>query len=95
MQGFIPGDGVYAGWLTTAQARYPAAISIGTNPTFEGVEERRVEAFVIDESLELYGEWVHVDFVEHLRGMVRFDSVAELIAQMDADVAQAREVLAI
>jgi len=93
VQGFIPGDGVYAGWLTAGEQRYPAAISIGTNPTFEGVEERRVEAYVIDASLELYGETVTVDFVEHLRGMERFDTVDALIAQMDADVARARQVL--
>ena len=60
----IPADGVYAGWLTRADGtRLPAAISIGTNPTFDGTE-RRVEAYVLDrDDLELYGEHVAVDFL--------------------------------
>lgn len=91
--GFIPADGVYVGWLTVDEQRYPTAVSIGTNPTFTGVDERRVEAFVIDQSLDLYGELVHVDFVERLRGMERFESVDALVQQMHADVARAREVL--
>ena len=104
--GFIPGDGVYAGWLvdlgpeseasdTSAPVtRYPAAISVGTNPTFDG-SERRVETYVLDRSdLELYGCRIGVDFESRLRGQVKFGSLDDLIVQMDADVAAAREVLA-
>ena len=73
----------------------PAAISIGTNPTFDGHRERRVESYVLDrDDLELYEVEVEVEFVERLRGMVRFDSVEELVAQMKDDVARARELLA-
>lgn len=95
-----PADGVYAGRLTVldgpdAGATYPAAISVGTNPTFEGERERRVESYVLDRSdLELYGREVEVAFVERLRGMVRFDSVESLLAAMADDVARARTVLA-
>jgi riboflavin kinase/FMN adenylyltransferase len=89
----IPGDGVYAGWLVVDSDRLPAAISVGTNPTFDGVE-RRVEAYAIDrDDLELYGREVSVEFVARLRGMERFDSVAALRAQMAEDVAQARDLL--
>ncbi len=92
----IPADGVYAGWLTSldpggrAQERWPAAISVGTNPTFDGTEHS-VEAYALDrDDLDLYGTHVAVDFVARLRGMVRFDSVGELVAQMHRDVDAAR-----
>lgn len=101
----VPADGIYAGWLVRApsfenpfgpRVRLPAAISIGTNPTFDGTE-RRVEAFVIDvvprDSLDLYGERVSVEFVQWLRGMVRFDGVEPLIEQMAEDVRRTRDVL--
>jgi len=92
-----PADGVYAGWLRRLDTgeRFPAAISVGTNPTFDGHRERRVESYVLDrDDLELYDVGVEVEFVERLRGMVRFDSVEELVAQMKDDVAHARELLA-
>ena len=93
--GLIPADGVYAGWLIDQDAqRYPAAISIGTNPTFPGERHRRVEAFVIDETLDLYDHDVIVEFVECLRGMTAFDSIDALINQMSEDVVAARVVLA-
>ena len=91
-----PADGVYAGWLRrldTGEA-YPAAISVGTNPTFDGERERRVESYVLDRTdLELYGVEVEVSFVHRLRGMVAFESVEKLVAQMDDDVERARELL--
>ena len=92
-----PADGVYAGWLRRLDTgeRYPAAISVGTNPTFDGHRERRVESYVLDrDDLELYDVAVEVEFVERLRGMVRFDSVEELVAQIKDDVARTRELLA-
>ena len=89
----VPGDGVYAGWLVRAdRTRLPAAISVGTNPTFDGVE-RRVEAYALDVDIDLYGEHVQVEFADRLRGMVRFDSVDELVEQMARDVIDARNVL--
>jgi riboflavin kinase/FMN adenylyltransferase len=97
----VPADGVYAGWLVRADgSRAPAAVSVGTNPTFDGVG-RRVEAYVLDapdpagpQALDLYGEQVSVDFVTRLRPMVRFDSVGSLVEQMDSDVAKVRAALA-
>jgi riboflavin kinase/FMN adenylyltransferase len=94
----VPADGIYAGWLVRGldgaqRERMPAAISVGTNPTFDGVD-RRVEAYVLDrDDLDLYGERVAVEFTARLRETVRFDAVEDLVAQMDRDVAQARTLL--
>ena len=93
-----PADGVYAGWLKRLDTgeTYPAAISVGTNPTFDGVRERRVESYVLDRTdLELYGVEVEVSFVERLRGMVAFESVEKLVDQMRADVERARDLLGV
>lgn len=93
----VPPDGVYAGRLRRLDtgATYPAAISVGTNPTFDGVRDRRVEAYVLDRTdLDLYGVEVEVSFVDRLRGMVAFESIDKLVAQMTDDVDRARELLA-
>jgi riboflavin kinase/FMN adenylyltransferase len=89
----IPAEGVYAGWLIREGGRLPAAISIGTKPTFGGTE-LCVEAFVLDFSGDLYREWVALDFVARVRGMEAFDSVEELVAAVTHDVTQVRELLA-
>lgn len=94
LEGFIPADGVYAGRLTVDGVTMPAAISIGNNPTFEGVPERQVEAHVLDEDLDLYDRIVEVEFVDRIRGMAKFDSLDELIAQMGQDTLDVRGVLA-
>jgi riboflavin kinase/FMN adenylyltransferase len=95
-----PADGVYAGWLTSlaldgaAASRWPAAISVGTNPTF-GLGERTVEAYALDrDDLDLYGTHAAIDFTARLRGTERFDSVEALVTQMHDDVAQARDLTA-
>jgi len=96
----IPADGIYAGWLATVDEagtetnRWPAAISIGTNPTFDG-QARTVEAYALDRTdLDLYGLHAAIDFAVRLRGTQRFDSVEELVEQMRIDVDQAREICA-
>lgn len=104
-----PADGVYAGYVRrldgrdehgaalpegAAAASWPAAISVGTNPTFDG-EQRRVESFVLGrDDLDLYDVPIAVDFCDRIRGQVKFDGIDALIAQMDADVADTRRVLA-
>ncbi len=91
-----PADGVYAGWLTRTDTdeRFPAAISVGTNPTFAGERARRVESYVLDrDDLDLYGVQVTVEFVERLRGMVAFEGIEKLIETMHDDVRRAREIL--
>lgn len=95
----IPADGIYAGWLALLDSsgaeleRWPAAISIGINPTFDG-QERTVEAYALDrDDLDLYGAHMAVEFAERLRPTLRFSSVDELVAQMRADVDEARRLL--
>lgn len=94
---FVPADGVYAGWLVDHDTgiRHPAAISVGTNPTFDDVVQRQVEAHALGESgLELYGHDVTVEFVARLRGMVAFEGIEKLKEQMASDVLEAQQVLA-
>ena len=93
---FVPADGVYAGWLVDHDTgiRHPSAISVGTNPTFDDVLVRQVEAHVLGETgLDLYGHDVTVEFVERLRGMVAFEGIDKLMAQMGADVTDAARAL--
>jgi riboflavin kinase / FMN adenylyltransferase len=93
-EGLIPADGVYAGWLTDGGERYPAAISVGNNPTFAGVPQKQVEAYVLDADIDLYDHTVEVSFVERIRGMVAYRGIEPLIAQMTDDVERARGILA-
>lgn len=92
----VPADGVYAGYLRRLDDPLhvmPTAISVGSNPTFDGLE-RRVEAYVLDvDDLDLYGTSVAVSFVSQLRGQRRFDGIEPLVEQMATDVAHTREVL--
>lgn len=88
----IPADGVYAGWLYRRGTPLPAAISVGTNPTFSG-EERRVESYVLDFDGDLYGEAIQVEFIERIRGQVKYTSAEELIPAIDNDVRRSREIL--
>lgn len=101
IQGVVPGDGVYAGWLVrqvpgTAAAEFlPAAISVGTNPQFDGVY-RTVEAHVLGRSdLDLYGEEVAITFVAQIRPMMKFESIDDLLRQMDSDLLSTAAVLGI
>ncbi len=95
----IPADGVYAGHLVTrdprsgeSRERFPAAVSVGSNPTFQG-SRRTVEAFVLDYDGDLYGEHVGVEFAHRLRPMAAFPDVDALVVAMGKDVADTRTVL--
>jgi riboflavin kinase/FMN adenylyltransferase len=83
----VPPDGVYAGWTRDRRA----AISIGTNPHFDGVE-RRVEAHLLDFDGDLYGDRLIVELWSPIREQRRFDSLDELVAAIDADVERTRDV---
>jgi riboflavin kinase/FMN adenylyltransferase len=86
----IPADGVYAGWLAGLDAagaereRWPAAISVGSNPQFDGLDR---------DDLDLYGMHMAAEFVSRIRGQARFGSVAELVDQIGRDVTAARREL--
>lgn len=89
----IPADGVYAGWLTVGINFWPAAISIGTNPTFEGDRGRQVEAYALDQQgLDLYDKEASIEFGWYLRPTLKFDGLDELLVQMKRDCDEARRL---
>ncbi len=93
VEGFVPADGIYAAYATADGRTMPAAVSIGNNPTFAGVPDRQIEAHLLDEDLDLYGKTVEIEFVDYIRGMEKFDTVDELVAQMTLDESRVRELL--
>ena len=89
----IPADGVYSGWLSVGSHRWPAAISIGTNPTFPGVRGRQVEAYALDQvDLDLYDQIAKIEITWRLRDTLKFDSLDELLIQMKLDCQKAAEL---
>ena len=89
----IPADGIYAGWLTVGINYWPAAISIGTNPTFVGDRGRQVEAYALDQQgLDLYDKAASVEFGWYIRPTLRFNSLDELLVQMKKDCDEARRL---
>lgn len=90
----LPANGVYACWADLPDGgRRMAVVNIGVRPTFDQSSERVVEAHLLDWTGELYGQTLTLHFIERLREERRFPSVAELVAQIQRDIAQAREVL--
>jgi len=93
--GYLPLDGVYAGWLKVNSKTYPTAISIGINETF-GAVPRVLEAFVIDQAdLDLYDKIVEVEYVEFIRPARKFDGVESLVAEIRLDIEKIRKILEI
>ena len=91
----IPADGVYSALMLWNDQAWPAAVSIGTNPTFDGVVGRRVEAFVIDQTgLDLYDQRICLDFIDFVRPMAKFSGLDDLIVAMNGDVDKARTQIA-
>ena len=88
----LPGEGIYAGRALVEGRLWPAAISLGPNPTFDE-RVRKVEAYLMDYAGQLYDRQIEVDFLTRLRDIVRFDSVDRLVAEMGRDVAAAREIV--
>jgi len=89
----VPADGVYAGWLVVDGESMPAAISVGTNPQFDGTE-RTVEAYAIDrDDLDLYGLHVAVEFLARIRGQKKFATLEGLLERMAEDVRVAKGML--
>ena len=88
----VPGDGIYATWAHIGDRRFMAATSIGMRPTF-GVNERTVEAFVLDFEGDLYGSELRLEFVKRLRDEVAYDTIEALKHQVDVDVDQTKAVL--
>lgn len=95
VEGFVPADGVYAAWLTARDIRYPAAVSIGNNPTFEGVPARQIEAHALDADFDIYDEVAEISFVEFVRGMRKFPGPDALAEQMGLDEDRIRSILGV
>jgi riboflavin kinase/FMN adenylyltransferase len=94
-EGYLPLDGVYAGWLYVDDQKYPAAHSVGINETFQAVP-RLVESFVLDETdLDLYDKTVTLEYVEFVRPAAKFDGVESLVAEINRDITKIREILEI
>jgi riboflavin kinase/FMN adenylyltransferase len=92
-EGYLPLDGVYAGWLVADGIRYPAAHSVGINETFQAVP-RLVESHVLDETeLDLYDKVVTLEFVDFVRPAAKFDGVEALVAQINLDLDVVRNQL--
>ncbi len=89
----IPGDGVYAVWVSVCGELFMGACSVGVNPTFEG-GTRTIEVFLFDFRGDLYGQEVVVHFVDKLRDIIRFPDAGALMVQISSDVATARQILA-
>jgi riboflavin kinase/FMN adenylyltransferase len=94
IEGMLPADGVYAAWATVDGKRYGAAVSIGNNPTFDGIPQHQVEAHLLDQKIDLYGKTIELAFVDHVRAMQKFASVDALVGQLQADETRIREILA-
>lgn len=87
----LPKEGIYAGAVPLGGRMYPAAISLGSNPTF-AESQSKFEVYIVDFVGNLYGQWLEVDFVQYLREIHRYDSVEALIEQMNRDVAATRAI---
>jgi riboflavin kinase/FMN adenylyltransferase len=88
----VPANGIYACWAWLDTAGFPAAVSIGTRPTFDN-GLRTVEAYLLDFGDDLYGQTLGVSFIGRLRPELRFPDAGALVAQMDLDVRRTRAIL--
>ncbi len=94
-EGYLPLDGVYAGWLYADDERYPAALSVGINETFQAVP-RLIEAHVIDRNdIDLYDKVVSLEYVDFVRPAAKFDGVESLVAEINRDLDKCRVMLGI
>lgn len=93
-EGYLPADGVYAGWLWVGSEKYLAAHSVGTNDSVAEVP-RLVESHVIGrDDLDLYDKVVSVEYVKQVRPWAKFESLEKLVEQIGNDVERAKELMA-
>ncbi len=92
-EGYLPLDGVYAGWLYAGTERYPAALSVGINETFQAVP-RLIEAHILDrDDVDLYDKLVTLEYVDFVRPSAKFDGVESLVAEINRDLDKIRQRL--
>lgn len=93
-EGYLPLDGVYAGWLVVDGQRYPAAHSVGINETFQAVP-RLVESHILDrDDIDLYDKIVTLEFIEFIRPAAKFNGVEDLVEEINRDLDKVRKILA-
>lgn len=94
-EGYLPLDGVYAGWLCVDGERHAAAHSVGINETFQAVP-RLVESHVLDRNdIDLYDKVVTLEFVDFIRPAAKFNGVEDLVEEINRDLVKVRKVLEI
>lgn len=94
-EGYLPLDGVYAGWLIADGVRYPAAHSVGINETFQAVP-RLVESHVLDRhDIDLYDKVVVLEFVDFIRPAAKFSGIDDLVVAINQDLEKVRTSLEI
>jgi riboflavin kinase/FMN adenylyltransferase len=94
-EGYLPLDGVYAGWLYTGTERYPAALSVGINETFQAVP-RLIEAHILDrDDVDLYDKLVTLEYIDFVRPSAKFDGVESLVAEINRDLDKIRQRLGV
>jgi riboflavin kinase/FMN adenylyltransferase len=94
-EGYLPLDGVYAGWLVVDGQRYPAAHSVGINETFQAVP-RLVESHVLDrKDIDLYDKVVTLEFIDFIRPAAKFNGVEDLVEEINRDLDKVRRILGI
>ena len=87
----IPANGIYATVATVNGTKYPAATSVGTNPTFHG-KEQTIETYILDFDKDIYGENIEIEFFDRLRDEMSFENVDDLMVQMEADVSTLKKL---
>lgn len=94
-EGYLPLDGVYAGWLEVDGHRYPAAHSVGINETFQAVP-RLVESHILDrDDVDLYDKVVTLEFIDFIRPAAKFNGVEDLVEEINRDLVKVRKILGI
>jgi riboflavin kinase/FMN adenylyltransferase len=90
----IPGAGVYACKAFIYGNQWPAAVNVGIRPTFTSRDRKsHVEAHILDFSGDLYNQTLTLEFIERLRGEVKFNSIQDLISQINFDIKQTKEIV--
>lgn len=88
----LPGNGVYAGYTYVSDKKYKSVINVGNNPTF-GADKVTIESHILDFNDDIYGKEIRVEFIEYMRGDIKFNNIDELKKQINADIERARKDL--
>lgn len=87
----IPGNGVYVVKVFIGDEVFKGLLSIGTRPTVSSTNEKRTEVYILDFDRDIYGQEIKIEFFKKLRNDLKFDSIDDLISQMDLDKAAAEK----